>query len=574
MIMQETTKIQNLNSLVEPNNVEAEQVIIAGVFEGGSYLGLVVDAITPEMFFSSLLGVFYRAAMFLRQSDRDINPLTIASALQESGFRDTYGHESISDLVSNTYADIMGSTYIQSPAHYESAADLIRQAYIRRGLIKAGRAAIAAAQNLETPILDACTKAQDLIGETMSASQPRSTVFEVGIAYSDRITEFLDPEAEDSSPIIPSGYAAWDQMLEGGFRGGEFTVIGGDSGIGKSMLLFGAAWNMAKHLSAQGKVGYIGSMEMSTRNVVDRWIASEAKVALSRMRRRDFRDEDLERIAKASAVGDLLNNLAIDEDNKATIPQILNRAKEFARKHARKHGGTGELGFIVIDNIKIAEKGGDDFSLINRYVKEMKGIAKDYNIAVLSLSQLTKESLKGTDKRPTIDGLYGGKAIEENADDVFGLYRGEKYDDFEIPSDRAEIISLKRRNANSSGKSKKILLGYNGSLATFYDLGAPKLVNSEPEQAIATPSANKQNYFGDLEVGCQVVLNVSYSTPEEKQEMNTRIKAKQIPKPNEVCGVTRLSVHDIPEVGKLGVAHLILPDNSEMRVAVDELRRV
>lgn len=573
--MKDTQQIQNLNALVEPNNIEAEQVIIAGVFEGGSYLSLVVDVITPEMFFSSLLGAFYRVAIFLRDSDRDINSLTIASALQETGFKDLYGHGSIPALVNNTCADVMGSTYVVGSAHYESAADLIRQAYIRRGVIKAGRAAIAAAQNLETPILDACTKAQDLIGEAMSASQPRSTVFEVGAAYSDRIAEFLDPEAEDSSPIIPSGYAAWDEMLEGGFRGGEFTVIGGDSGIGKSMLLFGAAWNMAKFLSDQGKVGYIGSMEMSTRNVVDRWIASEAKVTLSRMRRRDFRGEDLERIAKASAVGDLLNNLAIDEDNKATIPQILNRAKEFARKHARKHGGTGELGFIVIDNIKIAEKGGDDFGLINRYVKEMKGIAKDYNIPVISLSQLTKESLKGTDKRPTIDGLYGGKAIEENADDVFGLYRGAKYDDFSVPEDRAEIISLKRRNADSCGKNKKILLGYNGSLATFFDLGAPKPAQkSVAKQAIATSSPENTNYFGDLEDGCQVVLNISYSTPEEKQDMNNRINAGEIPKPNEVCGVTHLSIVETPEVGKFGIAHLLLPDNSVIKVAVDELRRV
>jgi replicative DNA helicase len=573
--MKDIQQVQRLNAQIEPNNVEAEQLIIAGIFEGGSLLSLVVDAITPEMFFSSLLGAFYRAALFLRDSDRDINTLNLAASLRETGFKDLYGFESIAALVNSTYADVMGSTYVQSPAHYESAAALIRGASIRRDLIKASRAAIAAAYDEEVTILDACTKAQDMIGEAMSASQPRSTVFEVGAAYTDRIAEFLDPEAEDSSPIIPSGYAAWDEMLEGGFRGGEFTVIGGDSGIGKSMLLFGAAWNMAKFLSAQGKVGYIGSMEMSTRNVVDRWIASEAKVALSRMRRRDFRDEDLERIAKASAVGDLLNNLAIDEDNKATIPQILNRAKEFARKHARKHGGAGELGFIVIDNIKIAEKGGDDFSLINRYVKEMKGIAKDYNIPVISLSQLTKESLKGTDKRPTIDGLYGGKAIEENADDVFGLYRGEKYDDFELPSDRAEIISLKRRNADGCGKNRKVILGYNGSLATFFDIGAPKPAQkSESKQAITTSPSDNTNYFGDLEDGCQVVLNISYSTPEEKQEMNDRINAGEIPKPNEVCGVTHLSIAETPEVGKFGIAHLLLPDNSAIKVAVDELRRV
>lgn len=574
--MKDPQQIQRLNAQIEPSNVEAEQTIIAGVFEGGSLLSLVADAITPEMFFSSLLGAFFRASLFLRNSDRDINTLTLAAALQEMGFKDFYGFDSISALVHNTYADIMGSTYIQSPAHYESAAALIREASVRRDLIKAGRAAIAAAYDQEISVLDACTKAQDLIGDAMTSSQVRSTVFEVGTTYTNMCAELLDPQIGEFNPVIPSGYAAWDEMLEGGFRGAELAVIGGDSAIGKSMLLFGAAWNMAKFLSDQGRVGYIGSMEMSTRSVVHRWIASEAQVALSRMRRRELSEADCERIMKASSAGEMLNNLVIDEDNKATIPQMLNRAKEFARKHARKYGGSGELGFMVIDNIKIAEKGGDDFNLVNRYLKDLKGIAKDYNIPIISLSQLTRESLlKSSDKRPTVEGLYGGKAIEENADDIFGLYRGVKYDDFSIPTNRAEIIRLKGRNSDQSKENRTILLGFNGALSTFYDLGEPKLAQkSEQKQAIATPVTEDINYFGDLEDGCQVVLDISYSTPEEKSEISDRINAKQLPKPNEVCGVTRLSVCETPEVGKFGVAHLILPDNSEMKVAVDELRRV
>ena len=572
--MKDTKQVQNLNALVEPNSVEAEETIIAGVFEGGSLLSLVADAITPEMFFSSLLGAFFRASLYLRVNDRAINTLAIISALQETGFRDLYGFESVSALVHSTYADIMGRVYISSSDHYETAADLVRQKYVRREMIKAGRAAIAAAQNDEISILDAGTKAQDMISEAMSASQKKSSVFEVGETYTSLCAELVDPEASEYNPVIPSGYAAWDEMLEGGFRGGELPIIAGDSAIGKSMLLFGAAWNMAKFLNPLGKVGYICSMEMSTRSVVQRWIASEAKVALSRMRRRELNEADCERIVKSSEVAQMLNNLAIDEDNKATIPQMLNRAKEFARKYARKHGGTGELGFIVHDNIKIAEKGGDDLGLVNRYLKDLKGVAKDYNIPVISLSQMTRESLKGADKRPNIEGLYGGKAIEENADDVFGLYRGVKYDDFSVPADRAEIIRLKGRNSDQSRANKTIMLGFNGSLSTFYDLGAPKLAQqSELKQAIAT-QVREENYFGDLEVGCEVILDIAYSTPEGKQDMNDRINAGQVPKPNEVCGVTLLTVAEHPEIGKFGVAHLLLPDNSVMKVSVDELRRI
>jgi hypothetical protein len=200
----------------------------------------------------------------------------------------------------------------------------------------------------------------------------------------------------------------------------------------------------------------------------------------------------------------------------------------------------------------------------------MKGIAKDYNIPVISLSQLTKESLKGTDKRPTIDGLYGGKAIEENADDVFGLYRGEKYDDFEVPSDRAEIISLKRRNADSCGRNRKVLLGYNGSLATFFDLGAPKPAQkSEPKQAIAQES--DEYYYNGLKVGDSVVVNETYSLFRSETTIADMIANKEIPPFGVICTVTRLWTEEYLG-SKMGGAALKTPDGIELHSSPDYLR--
>ena len=568
--MQAQQSTSNFLSQIEPHSIQAEELIIGEVLAGGSLLSTAADIISPKMFFTDFLGQIYGAAVRLENLGTPINTMSLTRSLETAGFKDIGSHQNVGSFVNHVYAEIMGRTFCGSSEEYLYAAQLIREMWTRRSLIKTAREAIAAAQDMQKPVLDVCNTVQDSVSDAVSGHQTKTTLRNMGTVFNERALELLDPDAIEASPAFSTGFSSIDNLSDGGLWCGELTLIAGASGMGKSGLAFQIAMNVAL---STGKPIFIASMEMTARSVVDRWISSLSRVLLSRLRRREIDQQDMERILASMTFGDRLSNVCLDEDASAPLNVIISRAKEHARKFKRKNGGDGQLGLLVIDNIQIAETSTSENQTIaiNSLCKKTKGIAKDLNVPIISLSQLTKESLKGADKRPTREALSGGGGIVNNADAIWGLYRDEYYNTDTVERNIAEVIALKQRSSEAGRVAK---LRYEGHYQTFSEPSNMAVKKAVAANAIAPSIPENTNYFGDLEDGCQVVLNISYSTPEEKQEMNDRINAGEIPKPNEVCGVIRLSVHEHHYAGKFGIAHLILPDNSEMRVAVDELRRV
>lgn len=573
-------RFEHLSAQIDPHNIDAEELLIGEVFAGGSPLSLVKGILTPEMFFSGFLGAIYGAALDLSDYNSPINIISLTRSLESTGFKDIGSNSTISGFVHQVYGDIVGRTYCPNGESFVYAAEVVREMWVRRKIISIARETISLAQDMSKPIAESISRIQDDLSAIARFRDTKQTVFSVGEAYSSRVMELLDADGVESSPAIPTGFPSIDAMLDGGFRCGDLHVIAGASGMGKSMFAFQIAMNIA---IATKKPVFIASMEMSTNRVVDRWIAATAQVPLSNIRRRNLNSDEGNRILESISMGNCLNNVAIDEDSSAPLTQIVARAKEFARNHAKKYGGDGQLGLLVIDNLQIAEMGdeGDKNTVnaINKFCKDCKGFAKELNIPVVILSQMNRASLSGNDKRPTAQGLFGATGIQANADAVLGIYRDEYYNKDTVDRGVAEILPLKVRDSAPDTVAK---LEFQGHYASFVDRASvkPKLVKPKlvemlyPTLVAPASTSDEANYFGDLEVGCQVMLNISYSTPEEKQEMNDRLNAGEIPKPNEACGVMRLSIHEHPQAGKFGIAHLILPDNSEMKVAVDELRRI
>lgn len=564
----------NFLSQIEPHNIQAEELIIGEVLAGGSLLSTVADIISSEMFFTGFLGAIYGAAVHLENLGTPINTMSLARSLESTGFRDIAGHESVGSFMNYLYGEIMGRTFCSSPDEYVYAAQLIREMWTRRSLIKTAREAIAAAQDLQKPVLEVCNTVHDSVSDAVSGHETKTTLRNMGAVFNERALELIDPDAKEVSPAYSTGFPSLDGLSDGGLWCGELTLIAGASGMGKSGLAFQIAMNVAL---STGKPIFIASMEMTARGVVDRWISSLSRVLLSKLRRREIDQQDMERILASMTFGDRLSSVCLDEDSSAPLNVIISRAKEHARKFKRKNGGDGQLGLLVIDNLQIAETSNAENQTIaiNSLCKKTKGIAKDLNVPIISLSQLTKESLKGADKRPTREALSGGGGIVNNADAIWGLYRDEYYNADTVERNIAEIIALKQRSSEAGRVAK---LRYEGHYQTFSELKNIATRNPVVIQAIATSTTidttDDQQYFGDLEVGCQVMLDISYATAEEKKEISDRISAGQLPKPSDTCGVIRLSVAETPELGKFGIAHLILPDNSEIRVAVDELRRI
>ena len=566
--MQKQHSTPNFLSQIDPHNIQAEELIIGQVLTGASLLNTATDIISPEMFFTDFLGQIYGAAIRLENLGTPINTMSLTRSLETAGFRDIGNHQSVGSFVDHTYAELYARTFCSNPEDYTYAAELIRETWTRRSLIKTAREAIAAAQDMQKPVLDVCNAIQDSVGDAVSGHQTKTTLRNMGLVFNERALEFLDPEAIELSPAYSTGFPSLDNLSDGGLWCGELTLIAGASGIGKSGLAFQIAMNVAL---STGKPIFIASMEMTARSVIDRWISSLSRVLLSKLRRREIDQQDMERILASMSFGDRLSNVCLDEDPSAPLNVMISRAKEHARKFKRKNGGDGQLALMVIDNLQIAETSNAENQTIaiNSLCKKTKGIAKDLNVPIISLSQLTKESLKGADKRPTKEALSGGGGIVNNADTIWGLYRDEYYNKDTVERNIAEVIALKQRSSEDGRVAK---LRYEGQYQTFSELGnvaGPKLANSEPKQAIAEEP--DEYYYNKLKVGDSVVVNEGYSLFRNETTIADMIANKEIPPFGVICTITRLWTEEYLG-SKMGGAALKTPDGVELHSSPDYLR--
>lgn len=570
-------KFEYLSAQIEPHNIDAEELLIGEVFAGSCPLNLVRDILTPEMFFTGFLGAIYGAALKLVDYNSPINTISLTRSLESTGFKDIGHNETISSFVHQVYGDIVGRTYCPNSESFVYAAEVVREMWLRRRVIAVGREIISLAQDLSKPIAESMAKIQDDLSAIARFRDTKQTVFSLGESYSARAIELLDTDGVESSPAISTGFPSVDRMLDGGFRCGDLHVIAGASGMGKSMFAFQIAMNIA---IATQKPIFIASMEMSANRVVDRWISAAAQVPLSNIRRRELSTEEGSRILKTMSIGEQLKNVALDEDSSAPLSQILARAKEFARNYAKKYGGDGQLGLLVIDNLQIAEMGDESdkntVNAINKFCKDCKGIAKELNIPVVTLSQMNRASLSGNDKRPTAQGLFGATGIQANADAVLGIYRDEYYNKDTVDRGVAEILPLKVRDSAPDTVAK---LEFQGHYASFVDRAAqkPKLAQKVEAIATQTPAKTKEapvNSMNGIAVGGFAIVDVPCATEEEIRDVKEMLAAKEIPPIGSVCNVIKIEPYTLPGFEDLSsaIVTLVTDKGEEMKVGIGNLR--
>ena len=591
--MKNTKQYENLVAQIEPHNIEAEEMIVGGIFEGGSLLSNVRDIIAPQAFFSSHLGAIFEVSLKILDTGIQINTLSIARSLESSGFKDLGGNESTAVFVDRLYSDIMGRVFCPNIESYIYCAEVIREDWTRRRIISAAREAISSAQDRTKTLIDTYNKLQDSASGAVSASVTRNTLFNVGQKYSERCIELVDKDELETSPAVSTGFPSVDDMTDGGLRCGELTVIAGDSGMGKSMFAFQVAMNVAL---STGKPIFLSSMEMSVQSVIDRWISANSRVSLTKIRRREIGEDDGLRIIGSAATGDRLQNICLDEDSTAPLNQILSRAKDHARRHTSKHGGDGALGLIVIDNIQIAEMGDDEKAVdaINKFCKQVKQASKDLNVPIIILSQLNRASLSGPNKRPTKQSLHGGTGIMNNADYVWGLYRDDYYNPDTTDRDIAEILPIKGRNSIPNKAAK---LFFEGAYSTFRELSSdcsPSRDKIAPQQEVPQRQEPRQITLEDLKprplteeqlasidykgisIGCEVLADLPLETQEDVRTMQEMVKNGEVPPLDEICVVTNfysylLAIPDMPPI-VMTQATLARESGAETKVDLSYLR--
>jgi replicative DNA helicase len=413
-----------------PQNLEAEQSVLGALMLDKNAIINVADILLPEDFYKPAHIKIYEAILKLYEKREPIDILSVTAKLKDENI--------LKEIGGNSYlTQLMES--VPTSAHVEHYAKIVREKRVLRDLIKTSAEitenAIGATEDIET-ILDSIEQKVFAISQHSFSQKFIRLKDELQTAY-ERIEKLH--RGEGGLRGVTTGFSEIDNMLSG-FQNSDLIILGARPSLGKTSLALDIARNAA--LKENIPVG-IFSLEMSREQIVDRFISSEAQIPLWELRTGRLKnDEDFELIQQA--LGQLSQAPIFIEDTPS--PTIL-QMRSMARRLQAEHG----LGLIIVDYLQLIQPRAHSDNLVQQvteFSRGLKSMARELNVPVLALSQLSREVDKRDNKRPRLSDLRESGSIEQDADVVLFIYRKEQ-DRINPNSDdqnTAEIIIAKHRN--------------------------------------------------------------------------------------------------------------------------------
>ncbi len=442
---------EDLSQLM-PQNLDAEEAILGAILVNPSCMNRVVENLHPESFYKPAHRYVYEAMLQLYNGEDKIDIVSVSDVLNVNQKLELVGGRAfINDLSYNTL----------TTANIEYYAKIVQEKAIKRSLINAGSEIVSAGYDLN-PIEDSLEQAEKLIFDISSQKASKSLVPIKDLIYDTyaKIEERYNNKGQLTG--VASGFYDLDTYTNG-LQKSDLIILAARPAMGKTSFALNIAQNVA--LRANVPVA-IFSLEMSKDQLTQRLLCSEAEVDTQRLKTGNMQQKDWEKIAMA------MNNLSeakiyIDDTAGCTITDLRAKCRRLAM--AEK-----DLGLIVIDYLQLIEGSGreDRMQQISSISRGLKILAKELNIPIIALSQLSRAVEGRTDKRPMLSDLRESGSIEQDADIVMFIYRDEYYrnanedeDDAEKAANKgeAEIIIAKHRN----GPVGTIKLLFQGSITKF-----------------------------------------------------------------------------------------------------------
>ena len=504
-----------------PVNLEAEQAVLAAVLMNNRALESVSEFLLPEHFFHPAHQEIYKLA--LRQFELGIpfDIITAKTYLEQQGTLESVGGtEYLSKLVS------AGSTVVNIEHYGRLVFDNAR----RRDLIHLGQGIIddAYTEDLDKPVNAQIESAEQKLFNLASTGQSERNTVTLGDALKSALKEAETAyKADGKLSGLTTGFDDLDKSISG-LHHSDLIIIAGRPAMGKTTLALNIAFNAANAiLNGRANQQYKGavaffSLEMSYPQLATRILSSQSKIPSSRMREgSNLTDEDF---MKMSQYADALAKvpIVIDDTSEMSVPAIKTRARRIARQF-------GGLALIVIDYLQLmtapgGKRNDNRVQELSEITRSLKILAKELDVPVIALSQLSRKVEDRDDKRPILSDLRESGSIEQDADIVIFTYREEYYLEGHSPEQRlsgnasenilqhwrnrldrarnkADIIVAKNRH----GKPETVHLSFNGEFSLFDNLQFNGQPVSEPDfDPQYTPSTDTNN---------QNVVNIYQTNP-------------------------------------------------------------
>lgn len=420
---------------IPPQNLDAETSLLGGILIDTDAIVKVADTVSVEDFYDEKHGIIYNAIKSLYEKHSPIDVLTVADGLRSSGQLDTIGGAAYLTELSND---------VPTAAHVEQYASIVSQKAIRRRLIKAS-------QDITSYGYDESKSLQELISDAeaslfdVSQKHIKQDIVNLDSILSESF-ERLDELHKDKGKIrgIPTGFKDLDDILAG-FQRSDLIILAARPSMGKTALALNLAHNVA---TKAGESVLLFSLEMSKEQLVDRMLAMESGVDAWALRTGNLSDQDFEKISHA--MGTLSEaQIYIDDTPGITVSDMRTKARRESHKHP--------MGLIIVDYLQLMS-GGSRFSGDSNRVQEiteisrgLKGLARELNVPLIALSQLSRSVENRHPQIPQLSDLRESGSIEQDADVVAFIYREDYYNKDSERQNITDILIKKHRNGPVGG---------------------------------------------------------------------------------------------------------------------------
>jgi len=430
-----------------PQDLEAERSVLGAILLDVDILSTITGVLTQRDFYKPAHGVIYAAMETLADGGQPIDHLTLSDQLRKTGQLESVGGSSY-------LAELLSS--VASTSNVKHHCQLVREKSLRRQLGHAGIEMHRKAYDEQEPLANLLDSTEAQIfslgqGRVSTSFEPMRDLLKDSLQDLDRLHK-----RKTSVTGVPTGFPTLDRWTAG-WQSGDLIIIGARPSMGKTSLALGMALHAALH--EQRAVG-IFSLEMSKRQLVYRMLSAEASIDAHMLRTGQLSKDSWWRLAEAT--GRLENiPLSIDDSGGLTVSQLRGKARRLKAEHG--------LDLLVVDYLQLMQGRSDSESRqqeISDISRSLKSLAKELDVPVIALSQLSRAVESRKPPIPMLADLRESGAIEQDADVVMFIYREDFYDPESPRKGIAEILIRKHRN----GPTGDIELEFSEQYARFREI--------------------------------------------------------------------------------------------------------
>ena len=412
-----------------PHSLEAEQAVLGSILIDSRCTAQVIAALKPDDFYTELNRGIYGVIASMFNFAKPIDAVTVLDEMKLQGIYNAQSSQSY-------LVELMNVT--PTAANVMRYVEIIRDKALLRNIATVAADITSAVNEGTGSSEDVLETAERRIyalrqGKTLGGLEPISTI--LGQVYQN-LAELS--KTKGGIPGLPTGLGELDETIMG-LKNSDFIILASRPGMGKTSLALNMALNVGKKT---GKAVAIFSLEMSKEQLAQRLLSSEAYVDSKKLQTGMLSKEDWQKLSGATATISR-TKIYIDDNSVITVSDMNAQCRRIQ-----------DLGLVVVDYLQLMTSATGDSSenriqAVAEISRMLKIMAKELNVPVLCLSQLSRASTQRQDKRPMLSDLRESGSLEQDADIVLGLYREDYFNKETEEHNKAELIVMKNRHGNT-----------------------------------------------------------------------------------------------------------------------------